>query len=104
MYLHTYNVSQLIQNQFVFRSTPSSYQTPYFYSFSVMIFRMTPANIFPAVLGATNPGKLGARIAFIPRLFAKRKSTPPGLEAISIIKLSFGSWLIKAGVTISFGI
>src|SRR5699024_12421041 len=55
---------------------------------------ITSASIFPAVLGATVPGKLLASIALIPRCLAYAKSVPPGFDAKSIIIPCLGNCCI----------
>src|SRR5699024_718649 len=91
---HKCNVKRLYQIQSVFLLKASSFplsdltiQSIYSSSYecSFKNFLMTSAKIFPDVFGATTPGRLRARMAFIPRCLAYLKSVPPGLEAKSMI-------------------
>ena len=49
------------------------------------MFRIVDAIISPELTGATLPGRERAQTTFNPSLRAVSKSTPPGLEARSII-------------------
>ena len=56
------------------------------------------------VSGATLPGKDNAQIVFIPNFLLAALSTPPGLEAKSIIKHSFFNYCRRFSSKIIDGI